>query len=80
MPFFLVEATYTADAWAKLVERAGERSHRPVGETLRQWPEDADLSAVRDAGALAGMPEAEREQWRSLWADVENLLTAIQGP
>jgi hypothetical protein len=29
---------------------------------------------VRDAAALAALPEAERADWQGLWADVQALL------
>jgi len=32
---------------------------------------------VRDADALAKLPEAERETWRKLWADVDALLAKV---
>jgi tetratricopeptide (TPR) repeat protein len=41
---------------------------------LRDWREDADLAGVRGEAALAKLPEAEREEWRTLWADVEKTL------
>jgi hypothetical protein len=33
---------------------------------------------VRDAAALATLPEAEREDWRQLWQDVEALRRAAE--
>jgi serine/threonine-protein kinase len=48
---------------------------RPAAQgALRRWREDADLAGVRDAEALAQLPEAERDEWRKLWADVDALL------
>jgi hypothetical protein len=29
---------------------------------------------VRDAAELAKLPAGEQEQWRKLWADVQNVL------
>jgi serine/threonine-protein kinase len=42
--------------------------------TLRRWLEDPDLAGVRGEPALAQLPEAEREPWRRLWADVADTL------
>jgi tetratricopeptide (TPR) repeat protein len=42
--------------------------------TLRRWLEDPDLAGVRGEPALAQLPEAEREPWRRLWADVADAL------
>jgi hypothetical protein len=41
-----------------------------VQQTLRRWQLDADFAGVR-GDALAKLPEAEREPWQQLWADVE---------
>jgi hypothetical protein len=41
---------------------------------LRRWLEDNDLAGVRGEPALAQLPEAEREPWRRLWADVADTL------
>jgi serine/threonine-protein kinase len=43
-------------------------------KALRHWREDPDLAGVRDADALDKLPEAERAEWRKLWADVDELL------
>ena len=34
------------------------------------WQTEPALAAVRDREALAKLPDAEREQWQRLWADV----------
>src|SRR5262249_31774589 len=47
---------------------------RVVAQALRRWRDDTDLAGVRDAAALAKLPESERAAWRSLWADVDALL------
>ena len=41
-----------------------------VQEALRTWQTTPDLAGVRDAGALAALPAAERAGWEKLWADV----------
>jgi hypothetical protein len=46
---------------------------------LRHWQQDPDLAGVRDKEALAKLPEAEREAWRKLWADVADLLRKSGG-
>jgi hypothetical protein len=43
-------------------------------QKLRQWQQDADLAGVRDQGALAKLPQAERARWRQFWSDVADLL------
>jgi hypothetical protein len=41
---------------------------------LKHSQQDSDLASVRDAAALAKLPEAERAEWNKLWAEVEALL------
>ena len=66
-------------AWAKVLD-AGDPQARPlVQQTLQHWQADPDLAGVRDADALAKLPEAERAAWRSLWAEVDALLARARG-
>jgi serine/threonine-protein kinase len=46
------------------------------GWSLAGWLTDPALAAVRDGAALTKLPDAEREQWQRLWADVAALLSA----
>ena len=48
-----------------------------IQQTLRHWRADADLAGVREADALAKLPETEREAWRKLWDGVAGLLTQV---
>jgi hypothetical protein len=41
---------------------------------------DGWLSAVRDEDGLDKLPEAERAEWRTLWADVDALLQKAAPP
>ncbi len=62
-------------AWAKVLEGGNEPARKQaVGRTLAHWKEDADLAGIRDEGALAKLPEGEREGFRALWAEVDRLL------
>jgi hypothetical protein len=62
------------DAWAKLLDDGDPKARAQVVQTLQHWKLDTDLAGVRDAIALAKLPEAERKEWQALWADVEALL------
>jgi tetratricopeptide (TPR) repeat protein len=46
------------------------------GWSLFGWQTAPALAGVRDGAALAKLPDAEREQWQRLWADVAALLAA----
>ncbi len=41
---------------------------------LAHWQTDPDLKNVREEQVLAKLPDAERAEWRKLWADVDQLL------
>jgi tetratricopeptide (TPR) repeat protein len=60
--------------WGKQAERGTPQTRAAVQKTLQHWQEDADLARLRDAAALAKLPEAERAEWQKLWADVEATL------
>ena len=54
-----------------------------LGWSLATWLSDPALAGVRDPAELAKLPDAEREQWQRLWADVAASLAADpleQGP
>jgi serine/threonine-protein kinase len=60
-------------AWGKFLEKDPERTQAAVQQTLRHWQQDTDFTGLRGA-ALARLPEAERQPWQQLWADVEQAL------
>jgi tetratricopeptide (TPR) repeat protein len=41
---------------------------------LEGWQTNPDLASVRDGEAFAQLPEGERQDWQTLWADVAHLL------
>jgi tetratricopeptide (TPR) repeat protein/tRNA A-37 threonylcarbamoyl transferase component Bud32 len=49
-------------------------------KTLQHWQQDADLASVRDAKALAPLPQAERAAWQQLWAEVDQLRQKAAEP
>lgn len=52
----------------------GDAGRQEAIRALRHWQQDKDLAGVRDAEALAKLPETEREDWKTLWAEVKRLL------
>ncbi len=46
---------------------------------MRHWQQDGDLAGVREDKALAALPEAERQAWARLWAEVESLRAEAGG-
>ena len=59
-----------------MLDAGGPQARPVVQQTLQHWQADTDLAGVRDADALAKLPEAERGAWRALWAEVDALLEA----
>jgi hypothetical protein len=45
-----------------------------VAKTMSHCQTDPRLASVRDDKALAQLPEDERKDWQTLWADVAQLL------
>ena len=62
------------DLWAKQVENGKPPGRAAARQTLQRWQKDTDLASLRDAAALAKLPEAERAACQKLWADVAALL------
>ena len=62
-----------------MLDGGDEPARKKVAPTLAHWKADADLAGIRDEAALAKLPEAEREAFRSLWADVEALRKKAEG-
>jgi serine/threonine protein kinase/Flp pilus assembly protein TadD len=60
-------------AWRQVLDRHPDKAGAAVVQQLRHWQQDADFAGVRGA-ALARLPEAERQQWQKLWADVADTL------
>jgi hypothetical protein len=61
-------------AWSKEAESGAPKARAAVQKTLPDWQEDSDLASVRDPAALDKLPEAERAEWKKLWAEVEELV------
>jgi tetratricopeptide (TPR) repeat protein len=59
---------------AQELESAQAAERGMAERTLRHWRQDADLAGIRDAEALAKLPEDEREAFQALWAEVDGLL------
>jgi Flp pilus assembly protein TadD len=65
--------------YAKQLETADAKTRATLQQTLRYWQQDPDLAGLRDEKAMAKLPEAERQAWQKLWADVAALLKRAAG-
>ncbi len=66
-------------AWRRFLEKEPVKAYPVIGEQLQHWLRDPDLSGVRGAEALVKLPQAERQSWQQLWADVADTLKRGQG-
>jgi hypothetical protein len=60
--------------WGQAAHSGPPRAKQTVQFILRAWLTEADLQAVREPTALAGLPLEERDEWQQLWGDVEGLI------
>ncbi len=60
----------------QLLEKQPEQARAAVQKTLQHWQQDADFAGVR-GDALDKLPEAERQPWQQLWAEVEQTLMKL---
>ena len=47
-------------------------------QTLQHWLHHPDLAGLCDKEALEKLPENERDQWRTIWAEVKALLDQVK--
>jgi serine/threonine-protein kinase len=64
--------------WAKEAESKLPAERARAAKMLHVWQQDVALSCVRDAQALAKLPQEERDAWRKLWTDVAELLRKVE--
>jgi serine/threonine protein kinase/Flp pilus assembly protein TadD len=57
-----------------LLVSEGTRARAVIQRQLSHWKSDPDLAGFRDVPELARLPEAERDAWRSLWSEIDDLL------
>jgi Flp pilus assembly protein TadD len=59
---------------SKQIESGDAKDRAAVVMALQHWKADTDLVGIRDADALAKLPENERQDWQAFWAEVDALL------
>jgi serine/threonine protein kinase/tetratricopeptide (TPR) repeat protein len=58
--------------WEKFLDNASPEGRLFTLHMLQDWPKDPDLDSLR-GDEIEKLPEAERESWRKLWNQVEEL-------
>jgi hypothetical protein len=66
-------------AYRRLLEKEADMFGPAVRNRMQGWQQAADFAGVRGPEALAKLPEAERQAWHKLWADVADLLARAEG-
>jgi tetratricopeptide (TPR) repeat protein len=67
-------------AWNEYMKRRPVRSPIPEAqEAFHTWQTTSALAGVREAGALASLPDEERADWQKLWDDVAAALARARG-
>ena len=61
-------------AWGKALDSGDPGARKAVAKALTLWKTDTDLAGLREADALAMLPEDERADWQALWSQVAALL------
>ena len=66
------------EAWTKKLQNTSPADRAKLQQALARWRTDADLAGLRDSDALDKLPEAERQECRKLWTDLDALLKRSQ--
>jgi serine/threonine-protein kinase len=60
-------------AYGQLMEKSAGKAGPVIAQRMQHWLQDTDFDGVRNAEALARLPEAERPKWQKLWEEVKTL-------
>jgi hypothetical protein len=60
--------------WHKWAHDGKQADHTEIRAKMHHWQQDTDFTSVRAKQALDKLPEAERQAWGKLWAEVAGLL------
>jgi Flp pilus assembly protein TadD len=68
------------EARRRLLDKGPARQRPAIAQQLAHWLGNRDLAGVRGDQALAGLPQAEGGDWRTLWQEVEALRRRAAAP
>jgi hypothetical protein len=63
--------------WTKQAAHDDPEARQLVLQTLKRWQKDRSLACVRDQDGLLKLSEMERQPWRKLWDNVDDLLAKV---
>jgi serine/threonine protein kinase/Flp pilus assembly protein TadD len=67
-------------AYRNLLDKDPNKAGPEIAKRMQHWQQDKDFNLVRDPESLDKLPEAERQEWQKLWADVEELRQKAAKP
>jgi hypothetical protein len=67
-------------AYCNFLGKESDKAGPEIAKRMQHWQQDKDFALVREANALNGLPEAERNGWQRLWAEVEELRQKLSKP
>jgi superkiller protein 3 len=65
--------------WRRLLADNEAKIRPALQPTMQRWLGAPEFARVRDPEALAKLPEAERQDWQKLWAEVQELFAKAGG-
>jgi tetratricopeptide (TPR) repeat protein len=66
--------------WLQWLEKEPDKAMPAVIQAMQHWQQDKGLANVRRDAVLARLPEAERQDWQKLWAEVDELRKRAMTP
>src|SRR5262249_35726295 len=67
------------EARRRLLETDPAKNRWIIACDLQRWFNDPGFAGVREPNELARLPEAERQAWRKLWADIADIWAQAEG-
>jgi tetratricopeptide (TPR) repeat protein len=64
--------------YIRVLDKGPPQARPVIQRRLQRSQNDPDLASLRDKEPLAKLPEAQRQAWTQLWADVADLLQRAQ--
>jgi hypothetical protein len=62
----------------KQADRAPPREREAARKTLSNWRVDRHLAGLRDPDPLWNLPQAERDEGRAIWSEVDCVIGGLQ--
>jgi serine/threonine protein kinase/Flp pilus assembly protein TadD len=67
-------------AYRKALDKEPDKAGAEIDKRMQHWKQDKDFALLRDSKALVKLPDAERQEWQKLWAEVDQLRKEATKP